>query len=59
MMSRIVPPSFIPCPHCHIMMHPSQLASHLRDTGSASLRPKDGCVVLFDLRNSHREVNGA
>lgn len=58
-MSVIAPPTYIQCPWCYERMHKSQLSTHLRDTGELSVRPVDGCVVLFDMRNGHREVLGA
>ncbi len=58
-MGMVVPPTYVPCPHCGERLHKSQLRVHLRDTGELMLRPVDACVVLFDLRNSHKEVIGA
>jgi hypothetical protein len=44
------------CPHCGKRIHAGQMGVHLRDTGELSVRPVDACLVLFDMRNGHREV---
>lgn len=52
-------PTYTQCPWCFVKLHKSQLGDHLRDTGELSVRPVDQCVVLFDMRNGHKEVLGA
>lgn len=52
-------PTYVPCPWCCVKLHHAQVDVHLRDTGELSVRPVDACVVLFDMRNAHREVLGA
>lgn len=52
-------PTSVQCPWCFVKLHPSQLGTHMRDTGELTVRPVDQCVVLFDIRNGHREVNNA
>lgn len=52
-------PVFVSCPWCAERMNKHALMQHLRDTGELTVRPVDACVVLFDLRNSHKEVPGA
>lgn len=52
-------PTFTLCPWCGKKLNHSALVPHMRDTGTLDVRPVDACVVLFDLRNEHREVLGA
>jgi hypothetical protein len=52
-------PVFIQCPFCSERILKTVMSVHLRDTGNLNVRPVDACVVLFDMRNGHRIVEGA
>lgn len=52
-------PTYLPCPWCGKRLNHASMANHLRDTGAITVRPVDSCLVLFDLRNSDKDVPGA